>query len=154
VSTKVPLVINAVLALARTSAAADVYVQDGPPTRQLGGLPKVLVVGGTWDDPDRAGAVATQIPGMGNASRNEQIAVTCSAFAQSGDVDMAPRRVDVFAIVAALENAIVADRSLAGVGWGDAYVSSVDEVDQRQSEAGSACIVTFTVSTTALLWDG
>jgi hypothetical protein len=135
---------------------AGVHIQDGPPTSSLAGLPKVLVIGGEWlpSDVSRAGASSTQEPSMGNASRNETMSISCSAFSQSGDTDMAARRAETFAIVAAVENLLVADRTMGGLTYGDARVGSYDAYRPLQNERGGAAIVDFTITATALLWDG
>jgi hypothetical protein len=156
---KIPEVVAYLVVMAQglqANTLAGVHVQDGPPTANVGGLPRVLVIGGEWQPSDvaRAGANGTQEPSMGNASRNETITVACSAYSQSGDPDMAGRRTETFAVTAALENAVVADRTLGGLVLGDARVASVDEYRPLQNERGSAAVVNFTITATALLWDG
>jgi hypothetical protein len=144
-------------AQALTATTLDgVFVQDGPPTASLAAHPKVLVIGGEWlpSDVSRPGAASTQEPSMGNASRNESLTVACSAFSQSGDTDMAARRAECFAVVAAVENLLVADRTMGGLSYGDALVGSYDAYRPLQNERGSAAIVDFTITATALLWDG
>ena len=156
---RIPQVLDYLVAMASGLTAttlAGVQVQDGPPTQSLAGLPRVLVIGGEWQPSDvaRPGATGTQEPSMGNASRNETISVACSAFSQSGDTDMRARRDEAFAVEAALENAVIADRTLGGLCYGDARVASVDDYRPLQNERGSAAVVDFTITCTALLWDG
>jgi hypothetical protein len=156
---KIPQVTDYLVALAAGLTAttlAGVHVQDGPPTAQLLGLRKVLVVGGEWQPSDiaRPGATGTQEPSMGNASRNESILVACSAFSQSGDTGMKILRDEAFAVEAAFENAVIIDRTLGGLCYGDARVAAVDNYRPIQNERGAAAIVDFTITATALLWDG
>lgn len=156
---KIPQVLDYLVALASgltASTLAGVQVQDGPPTQSLAGLPKVLVIGGEWQPSEtvRSGATGPQEPSMGNASRNESISVACSAFSQSGDTDMKARRDEAFAIEAAFENAVIADPTLGGLCYGDARVAAVDDYRPLQNERGSAAVVDFTITATALLWDG
>lgn len=141
---------------AQATTLVGVHVQDGPPTASLAGLPKVLVLGGEWQPSDvaRPGAAGPQEPAMGAASYYEQISLSGSAFAQSGDTAMRDRRDEAFAILDALKALIFADRTLGGLVQGDARISVVDEYRPLQNERGSAAIVDFTVSGTALLWDG
>lgn len=140
----------------QSTTLAGVRVQDGPPTLALTDERKVLVIGGEWEPSDttRPGAAAEQTPSMGNASRDEAISVTCSAFSQSGDADVAGRRTEAFGITSAVEAMIVADRTLGGLCYGDARLDSVDEYRAVQNERGSAAVVDFTITATALLWDG
>lgn len=158
-SSKIPAVLDYIVAMCQTLTAttlAGVTVQDGPPTANLAALSKVLVLGGEWEPSAvaRPGASGSQEPSAGNASRNETISIAGSAFSQSGDTDIKARRDEVFAIVAALENALVADRTLGGLVLGDARVASTDAYRPVQNERGSAAVDDFTITATALLWDG
>lgn len=140
----------------QASTLAGVYVQDGPPTLALVEQRKVLVIGGEWEpsSTSRPGARGTQTPSMGNASRDEAIEIACSAFSQSGDSDVATRRAEAGGIVAAVENRVIADRTLGGITYGDALVAGWDAYRPIQNERGSAAIIDFTIKATALLWDG
>jgi hypothetical protein len=155
-STLVQQVIDRYLTLARSLPIDGLFVQDGPPTVEVRAVPRVLVLAGRWDTgaDGRGAARSTQVPAGGNASRSEAITVTGSAFAQSGDTDMADRRTEVFEVLAVLEQAVVDDRTLGGLVMGDARLASVDDYRPVQNERGSAAVVDFTLSATALLWDG
>lgn len=154
-SSRVPQVLAYYLALARALPLDDLWVQDGPPTSEVRGEGRVLVLGGRWEssgDP-RGAARGVETPSVGNASRSQVITVTGSAFSQAGDDDMAARRIEVYAVVGALEQAVVDDRTLGGLVMGDARLTD-DEYRPVQNERGSAAVVDFTLSATALLWDG
>lgn len=155
---RIPQVIDAVLAACATVQAttlAGVTVYDGPPAVQPPAAGKILVIGGDWvpSDQSRAAASATQEASMGNRSRNETISIACQCRAGSGDTTMATQRTDAFGIVAAVEQLLVADPTLGGLTYSDAKVGSVDEVRQIQ-QSGAGCVVSFTITATALLWDG
>jgi hypothetical protein len=158
-SSRLPQTLDYLVAMAAGLTAttlAGVFVQDGPPTSSVRGEQRVLVIGGRWEagQDSRPAGAGVQAAGMGNASRNEAITVQGSAFSQSGDTDIKARRDDVFAALAVLEQAIVGDRTLGGLVLGDARVSAVDGYRPVQNERGAAAVVDFTISATALLWDG
>jgi hypothetical protein len=140
---------------AQATTLVDVVVHDGPPAVQPPGTNKHLVIGGEWTTADlsRAAAFATQETSMGNRSRNELVSISCQARSGWGAEDMASRRAEAFGIVAAVEQILAADPTLGGLSYGDAQVGAVDEVRQIQ-QSGAGCIVSFTVTATALLWDG
>lgn len=155
---KIPLIIDYVLAqcaAAQATTLVDVTIHDGPPATQPPGTNKHLVIGGEWTTPDlsRPAATGVQEPSIGNRSRNETVSIVCQARSGWGDAPMASRRTEAFGIVAAVEAFLVADPTLGGLSYGDARVGSVDEVRQIQ-QSGAGCVVSFTITATALLWDG
>lgn len=158
-ATRLAAVVNYLITMAEgltSTGLSGVTVQDGPPTSQIRGLPKVLVIAGRWEPStdQRSAARSVIAAGDGNASRRESITVDCSAYSQSGDLDMKPRRDEVFAFVGALEQALVADRTLSGLVMGDTRISAIEGYRPVQNEAGAAAICDFTIAATAALWDG
>lgn len=157
-ATAVFAVLDYLVAACRASSAlVDVVVQDGTPlSTNLGGAPKVLVIGGEWQRSDaaRSAANASQEPSAGNYSNDEAVSIACTAFGQGGDSDPATHRAEAKAVLNAVKATILADPKLGGLSYGDTRIGSVDDVRPVQNERGGACIVAFTVTTTALLWDG
>jgi hypothetical protein len=149
------LVAKAVVAQGTT--LAGVTVQDGPwPAAYVVTDADFLIIGGDFD-PVSAGESAvnaTQTPSrMGNNSVEEDLSIRGVAVSQSGDVAMAPRRARAVGIVEAFEDLLTADQKLDGL-LRSAATLSVDGVRQVQSARGAYCAVDFTVSASALIWNG
>lgn len=135
---------------------AGVTVQDGPwPAAYSVIDPDFLIIGGDFEPDTAESAVsATQTPSrMGNYSVVEDLAVRCVAVSQSGDTVMAPRRARAMVIVEAFEDLLTADPKLGGLLQSVA-VLSVDSLRQVQNARGAYCAVNFTVSASALIWNG
>jgi hypothetical protein len=138
------------------STLAGVTVQDGPwPAAYVVTDPDFLIVGGDFEPNTSESAVsATQTPSrMGNYSVVEDLSVRCVAVSQLGDTAMGPRRARAMVIIEAFEDLLTADPKLGGL-LQSAAVLSVDSLRQVQTSRGAYCAVNFTVSASALIWNG
>lgn len=143
VSTRVPKVLDALLALLRANAtltAAGVSVVDG----SFGELENDMVYVGPGSE-DQSGVTVAhqQQPGLGN-SYVESIEVLLSISSYSGDVDMKPRRDRVAELVAAVQDVVRTNRQRDGA-WDDAMFGPDSEWTQVQNNDGAVCAVGFTV---------
>ena len=141
---------------AQATTLAGVTVQDGPwPAAYVVTDTAFLIVGGDWEPTAPADSVSSTqtASSMGNNSVVEALTVRCAAVSQSGDTDMAARRAQAVAIVEAVEGLVTADPKLGGL-LQEAAVLSVDSLRQEQRGGGAYCAVNFTISASALIWNG
>ena len=141
---------------AQATTLAGVTVQDGPwPAAYVVTDTAFLIVGGDWEPAVSADSVTSvqTASRMGNNSVVEALTVRCAAVSQSGDTDMAVRRAQAVGIVEAVGNLLTADPKLGGL-LQEAAVMSVDSVRQEQRSGGAYCAVNFTISASALIWNG
>lgn len=134
-------------------------VLDGPSGQAPAGATKVVVIGGAYQpiDTTRPAAGSVITAGPGNASDYELISVACQAFSQTGDADatsLRDRRTDTFGVLQAIRLYLVGDRTLGGIAQGDARIGSVDDTRPVRGTRGTGVVVDFTITCTALLWDG
>lgn len=136
-------VIDALVALARTTSAEVVY--DGP--RVTSESPSdFLVIGGTEDPDDEPSSFDQSWNGLGARTKNEAGEVTCAVLVGTGDDDVKVARDRALVILAELEAAVRADPSLGGVlsgGW--AHVSGGRHT-QRLNTQGLYVRIVFTVA--------
>jgi hypothetical protein len=142
---------------AQASTLAGVTVQDGPwPAAYVVTDPRFLIIGGDFEPTNAAQSAvsATQTPSrMGNYSVVEDLSVRGVAVSQSGDTAMGPRRAEAVSAVEAFEDLLTADPKLGGL-LQSAAVLAVDSLRQVQTSRGAYCAVNFTVSASALIWNG
>lgn len=151
---------NALVAKAvalQATTLAEVSVQDGSwPAAYVVTDPDFLIIGGDFEPTTLGQTPVTTTPTpsrMGNNSYDEAIALRCVAVSQSGDTTMAPRRARATAIVEAFQDGLTADPDLGGLLEEAARVA-VDAVRPIQTAKGAYCAINFTVSASALIWNG
>lgn len=159
-ATRIDDVLTYLVAMATTAQAttlAGVTVQDGPwPAAYVVTDPRFLIVGGDFEPTNAAQSAVstTQTPSsMGNNSVDEDLTIRGVAVSQSGDPVMGPRRAEAVATVEAFEDLLTADQKLGGL-LQSAAVLSVDSLRQVQVSRGAYCAVNFTVTASALIWNG
>jgi hypothetical protein len=139
-------VLTALVTIFQTAVGSPVPVYDGLPATASADLAFVVV----GDDGDPAGGgtpagTVTQARGVDriDGRTTESGDVTCALICQTGDDDLPGLRVTSRTLMAALEAAVRADRTLAGV----VIRSNVDTVDvwQTRNANGSAVRRVFTV---------
>ena len=106
----VPAAVDALLAILQAAPAlSGVSVLDGPPAVDLA-VPDFVAVG--WvPDTDVAVDITQAFASAGARTRDEDFAITCWAESWTGDNDVAARRRRVFALLAAVEDALRATNS-------------------------------------------
>lgn len=112
-SSRVPAVLDALVALFRAELDDDVTVTDGPLVTD-DTLRNVVCVGWDGDDTGDGQAVewAQQYQGLGAPVKDERIQVTCVAICWDGDDDMTATRTRLYVLFALIEAALRADKSL------------------------------------------
>lgn len=143
---------------AQATTLAGVTVQDGPwPARYVVTDSDFLIIGGDFDPQniDVSAVTSVQTPDlMGNFSVDEDLTVVAVAVSQSGDPNaMATCRAKAIATVEAFEDLLTADPMLGGLLQSQT-VLSVTSLRQVQTADGPYCAVNFTVSASALIWNG
>jgi hypothetical protein len=153
--------LTALVALATSLQAttlAGVTVQDGPwPAGTTVTVPDFLIVGGDYEptaiDVSAVGTVPTASP-MGNNSYDEALTVPGVAVSWTGDPTGMPTvRAKAVGTVEAFQSGLTADPSLGGLLEDQALLAVVG-LRQVQTPRGPYCAVNFTVSATALIWNG
>lgn len=147
----IPAAWDALVQLAEDYLATDVAVVDGPPidwahlqTATDAVSERLFLFVGAQPGDDTGATGDQSFSAAGNVARDETGAITCTAYAYSGDPDVKARRAEAFGLVAGLETALRTDPSLGGVVL-QALVGSVSSVAVRQTRQGSDCQVVFAV---------
>lgn len=140
---RVPAVLDALVALWGGTPALDGLVQDGPAPLEGADL-EVLSVGhdGGEDGVSTDGVISAE--GYGGRPDREQFTVTCLIAVLNGANDGKAARVRAFELLSAASEAVTADRSLGGVVM-RAHVRDVG-LSQLQTEHGATARVLFTVA--------
>lgn len=142
---------------AQATTLAGVTVQDGPwPAAYVVTDPDFLIIGGDFE-PTQAGlsavsTVPTPSP-MGNNSFDEALTVRGVVVSQSGDTAMGPRRARAVAVLEAFQDLLTADPTLGGL-LSDAALLAVDGLRQVQMARGAYAAFNWTISASALVWNG
>lgn len=141
----IPAVIDALVDLAR-DVLTDVSVYDGFGLSEDPGDFLMIGVG----DPDsstldKAASSAQGWTYANTTTRDEEGDVTCAALSWNGDADQKTARDSVFAITAALEDALRANPSLGldnllWTGYGP-----TSDLDQNQDGSGAMALLVFTI---------
>ena len=141
-TTRVPAVLDALVARMRTALAGQADVVDGPVAAE-GLSDTVLVIGWPGDDGDSVTNDITRAQGLGHRYE-ETFEVHCVASKVSGNLTMKDTRDAVKAILEAVSAALKADRALGGVcdlaGLGPSMRWA-----EAQTPDGSVCEVLFSV---------
>ena len=137
-----PAVLDALIAAAAAAPALEgVQVFDGPPVGDLGD--QVVILGWSGDDPSTE---ITDTTVTFDPTVSEQFAIPGQARSYSGDVEMAPRRTAVFALLDAVCG--VAD-ALAPVGVNcEAGVTVTSYTPRQIAQMGAEAEVRFTITVT------
>lgn len=150
---------DALLSTLTTAAATTgstlfgVSVLDGPEVGAPSAALDEIAVGWTFDDDvDTAGSITQSYRTTGGASafRDEECAIECAVRSWSGGTSLSAPRTRAVALFSAVGDLLRAsyDLGLAGVVAVDI---SGGRVGQRQGEAGSACLVAFTVRVVSII---
>lgn len=142
-STRLPAVIDALVALFTAALPDTCQVIDGPPLEAVPG--DYLAVG--WSPLTTESASAPQtIASATGLSREEAISVTCWLDSAGGDAsDIRTRRLGAYALLAVIESALRSDNTLGGTvnaGW---LVIGDNRLVQEQTESGCVVGVEFSV---------
>ncbi|PAZ15681.1 hypothetical protein CLM62_12860 [Streptomyces sp. SA15] len=146
-TSRVPAAVDALLSILRAaSALSAVDVVDGPPTTDLSNLKRIHV--GWQPGAEAAVGLRQEFAYAGARRRDEEFDIVCYAEARSGDTDMAARRTEVFALVAAVEDALRATDAAptaptlnGAVLWAELTTGSLQQVQADGSLAGLAFTV-------------
>ncbi|MBP2583396.1 hypothetical protein J3A78_003874 [Streptomyces sp. PvR006] len=150
----VPAAIDALLEILRAAPAlAEVQIVDGPPVDDQA-VPDQLCIG--WQPGDSESATMLQeFAYAGARSRNEEGVITCWIDCWSGDIDIRPRRLRAFEVLAVVEDALRASDTareaptLNGtVQWSQLAAGSLRQVS---SDQGARAALGFTVTYLARL---
>lgn len=141
-TSRVPAVLDALVATWETSPVLSGVVQDGPIPLATSAA-EVVSVGydGSDDGTSTEGQIASE--GLANPDR-EQFTVTCLVAVLNGAGDSRAARRRAFDLLSAASDALAADKTLGGVVM-RANVSDVT-LSQLQTENGALAQVLFTVA--------
>jgi hypothetical protein len=156
-TSRIPAAVDALITALNTAIGVTTNVVDGPPLAwdniQLpaGAVveERFLFVGARPDDENPIEG-DQDFNAAGAVSRDETFTIWCTAFVWGGDQVMKTRRDDAFGIVAAVEQAIRTDPSLAGAVL-YSRMSGVQSAIGRQTEDGTDMTVVFAVACRAYL---
>ena len=110
-TSRVPAAVDALLAILRARPTlSDVAIVDGPAAVNLTQRQRIHV--GWHPGAEQAVALEQSFNGAGARTRDEQFVISCYAEARGGDKDMALRRLDVFALVGEVEQALRASNEM------------------------------------------
>lgn len=145
---RVPEVIDALVALARTDPAlADVRVSDGPEVTDTSARDWLIV--GFDGDPAGDFQAAQTVggwAGLGARSREEQFQVMVAAIAQPGSTDVRAARVRAYEIGGRVEAWLAADPSI-GLGRGEVEAAiEASQLTQDQTAQGVQAVLLLTVA--------
>lgn len=146
-TSRVPAAMAALLTiLGDASALSDVRIVDGPEGTNLTDLQRIHV--GWAPGSESAVELHQEFAYAGARRRNEEFEISCYAESRSGDTDMAARRTEVFALVAAVEDALRATDAapeaptLNGtVLWSELAVGNLQQIQSEGSLAGLSFVV-------------
>lgn len=147
-TSRVPAAIEALLAILQAAPAlVEARIVDGPETTNLTDLKRIHV--GWHPGAESAVELRQEFAYAGARRRDEEFEISCYAEARSGDTDMAARRTEVFALVAAVEDALRAtdaaptQPTLNGtVLWAELVAGNLVQVQADGSLAG----LTFSIA--------
>jgi hypothetical protein len=156
-TSRIPAALDALKAACDAAVGATVTVVLGPPLSwdhvQVAGSAvsesQFLFVGASPGS-DASATGQQDFNAAGAVSRDERFDINLTAYCWSGDADVKARRDEAFTLLAAVENALRSDPSLAGAVL-YARVATVSDVAMRQVATGSDCLVEFQVSCRAYL---
>jgi hypothetical protein len=142
----------------QATTLAGVTVVDGPwPAGRVVTDPDFLIIGGDYDPTSVDVSAVTTEPTpsrMGNNSIEEALTAIGVAVSQSGDPNAVTTcRARAVGWVEAFQDALTADPTLGGL-LDDQALLAVTGLRQIQTAKGPYCAVNFTVSATALIWNG
>ncbi|WP_326808176.1 hypothetical protein OHB04_22825 [Streptomyces sp. NBC_01775] len=146
--------IDALLSITRAAPAlADVAVVDGPPVTNVSNRRRLYV--GWSPGADQAVDIVQDFATAGARRRDEDFSIACYVEVRGGEKDMALRRAEVFALLAAVEDVLRATDAapeaptLGGVVlWAHLTAGALM---QEQSSDGALAGIPFTVSCRARL---
>lgn len=157
VTSRVPAVIDYLVIAFQSSpllgaASPAVAIYDGPDVTAAPDQAQLWV---GLDDPDSKAAVAAaesqqSWAALGNQAKNEQIVIHCTAQAWSGGDDVRTARQAVYAVMAAVEQVLLADASLGGTVStpGNAQVSAA-QLWQITGTPGAGARIVFEITAQA-----
>jgi hypothetical protein len=146
-SSKVPGILTRLVEIARAAPGLEgVVVRDGPLLEQGTDL-RVLYIGWGGGTEDTDVDVIVSEDDLAGSPSQETTTVRCTAWASSGDTDVAAVREQAYAIVSGLGAAIDADRRLGGLVM-RAMISG-HTMTQQQTSRGAQAAVTFEVQATS-----
>lgn len=156
-TTRMALFIDALVIAARTALPA-VSVVDGPPLDwddlQLGDAvdavseKSFLFVGATPGED--GGDTALDYGGAGNVSQDEVGTIRCTVLCWSGEATVKPVRDQAFTLLAAVEQILLTNPSLASTVL-YSRVAAINSYSPLQDENGVSVLVDFSVSYRAYL---
>lgn len=134
---------------AKLNAALDPTVYDGATSRQNASYEqKWASIGDPWDD-DQEPVVTERVETGATARRRLDYQISCLAYSSSGGDDISVCRNEAAQMVADVDAALAADRTLGGqvarVRLGD-----VDRWDEGQDTQGVGVRIGFTIEATVL----
>lgn len=153
-TSRVPAAMAALLALCRSATSlAGVAIHDGGPVTDLSETDQVFI---GWSPDDGAAATFVQdFASAGARRRDEDFTIIGYAESRGGDTDLSARRVRVFALLAAVEDALRATDAQpnaptlnGSVLW--AHLTQ-GVLTQPQTPDGAQAGITFTVACKARL---
>jgi len=146
-TSRVPAAVDALLAILQAvPALTEVRVVDGPDAVNATERHRIHI---GWQ-PDAEAAVVLQqaFASAGARTRDEEFSISCYAESRGGDKDMAARRAKVFAMVAAVEDALRATDAapeaptLNGtVLWSELTTGNLQQAQAEGAVAGLAFTV-------------
>lgn len=144
-SSRVPAVLDALLALWRAQLDETVTVTDGPQITDAA-LQRVVCVGWDGDDEGDGEAVTwTQAyRGLGAGVKDETITVTCVAICWNGGDTVRTARDDVYALFAEIEASVRDDTSL-GLAPPSIAAITTGRLHQEANSDGVMARLPFTV---------
>jgi hypothetical protein len=142
-ATAIDAVLDALVS-AFTVALPTVSVMDGPPVKPPGDTELVLVAHDATPDADATITLDQEWADLACTSRYERGSIPCCVVAQSGDVDIPGRRARAIQMLASIETALRANRTLGGVAMTSEFVTG--EVHQFQNGDGSAVVAQFQIT--------
>ena len=147
-TSRVPAAVDALVAILQAvPALAEVRVVDGPDAVNATERHRIHI---GWQ-PDAEAAVVLQqtFASAGARTRDEEFTISCYAESRGGDMDMSVRRAKVFAMVAAVEDALRATDAApeaptlnGAVLWSELTTGNLQQAQAEGALAGLA----FTVS--------
>lgn len=134
---------------AKLNAAVAPTVYDGSqPTQGANYEPRWVSVGDPWDDDQEPVIVERVEVGAGPRWRLDY-QIACKAYAGSGGDDITVHRAEASQLLAEIEAALRADRTLGGQ-VARARMGDVERWDEGRDEQGTGVRVGFTVDATVL----
>jgi hypothetical protein len=143
-SSKVPDILSRLVDIARAAPGLEgVVVRDGPLLEQGTDL-RVLYIGWGGGTEDTDVDVQVSEDDLAGSPSREASTVRCTAFAASGDTDVATVRSQAYGIVSGLGAAIDQDRRLGGAVL--RVMIGGHTLTQQQTGRGAKAAITFEVA--------